>query len=1031
MSVLSSPHGERRQVTVMFSDLVGSTELSAQLDPEDLHDIVTQYHQTAANAAKRFEGNVSQYMGDGVLILFGYPQAHEHDAERAVLAGLALLKEMEKLNRDFERKYKHRLAVRVGIHTGEVMIGVKAGDSGNLFGETPNIAARVQSSATPDSVCISASTHKLVSGFFFVDDLGAHVLKGVSEPVNLYKVIRASGVRGRLHNASRSSRTSFLGREEERNLLVSKWQLAQKGSGQLVMITGEAGIGKSRLLQQFKADLGSTPHTWIEGESSPYEQETPFAPTLDLVSNAFNWTNETLPIEKIDQLENAFNLVGLDSARAVPLLANLFNIEIPEGRFPPLLLSAEQRRTLLLQTLVDWVIGTARIQPTILVVEDLHFADPSTLEEFLMLSEQIETVPVLLVFTSRPRFRPPWPTRPFHSAINLARLDQDNVREMIEKLLGNLLPKETLETLIERTDGIPLFAEELSSAIAESRSQSAFEKQVPSTLQDLLMARLDFLGPIKEVAQICSVIGRDFSFSLLRLIVGINEQSLEIALARLVDSGLVVEKDLSTDAIYTFKHALVQEAAYSTLLKSRRRELHRAVAKAIKENFSEIAKTRPELVAQHLTQAGETESAIEAWQAAGELASQRAAFNEAKQHFIRALDLLHTLPESDERDYMELPIQLTFSDVLSAAIGISSEERRKAIVRAREISSKLGTSTQFLIVLLNLWGTTNSRSEITASREVANELLRLAIKDEGDMMLVWAYQAQTIEAYVASRFSDATNHFVELKKHYKHEEQTWAPFDPTIISSIHGSLATLQLGFPDQAREILRQQVEHAKAYQVSLLNVAWTHLGKCSLYINLDMPNVLLENAEILYTIGKEQQYPNAIAWGNIYKGIYHIQSKNYAEGIEQLSKAVGEYISSGTISALGEYLSFLAEGYAGMGEWEQALITINNAFGATPEEKMNYPKIHRVHGDILWMQPNPDIKAAEMEYKKSLDLAQEFGSRWQALLTLLQLGKLYQATGRAGKIRDMLAPLYNSFTEGFDLPTLQEAKAMLNEVS
>ena len=290
---MASSHGERRQLTVVFSDIVGSTELSAQLDPEDWHDIVTQYQQTAAKVVKRFDGHVSQYLGDGVLILFGFPKAHENDAERAVHAGLALIEKINSLNDSLEREFGKRISVRIGIHTGEVMVRTEGGDTEKIFGETPNVAARVQSSAEPNTVCISAATQRLTAGFFIVEDLGPHILKGVVEPIQLYRVDRASGVRSRLHASTRSALTPFTGREDERNLLMGRWMQAQKGKGQLVMITGEAGIGKSRLLQQFKEDLGGIPHTWIEGESSQYEQDTPFAPTLDLVNKAFQWTTET------------------------------------------------------------------------------------------------------------------------------------------------------------------------------------------------------------------------------------------------------------------------------------------------------------------------------------------------------------------------------------------------------------------------------------------------------------------------------------------------------------------------------------------------------------------------------------------------------------------------------------------------------------------------------------------------------------------------------------------------------------------
>lgn len=675
MTSAASSLGERRQLTVVFSDIVGSTELSTQLDPEDWSEIISRYHQTAAGVVKHFDGHVHQYLGDGVLILFGYPKAHENDAERAIRTGLMLLEGMADLNKNIQRDFGKTIAVRVGIHTGEVVVSP---DGSGIFGETPNIAAKIQSETKPDTVCISANTQRLVAGFFVVEDLGPHILKGVQEPLSLFQVRRASGVRSRLHAMSRSALTPFFGREEERNLLMNRWHLAQKGKGQLVMITGEAGIGKSRLLQQFKGDLGGIPHTWIEGESSPYEQDTPFAPTIDLIQNAMNWNSETTVNEKIEALDNAFQLVGMEPGKTVPLIAPLFNLKPPPDLYPPLLLSPEQQRIQLLQSLVDWVIRTAQLQPTVLVVEDLHFADPSTLEEFMMLGEQIENVPIMLVFTARPRFKPPWPTRSYHSLISLARLDADNIREMINGLLGKLLPEDMLAALIERTDGNPLFAEELSQTVANSRADHAAVQQIPSSLQDLLMARLDYIGASKEIAQTGSVLGRSFSYSLLSAIIMQDEETLQKDLAALTASGLVFSETMGKETVYTFKHALVREAAYSSMLKSRRRELHKSVAAALNQKFPEIAQQRPELIAHHLTEANETEAAIEAWQAAGDYASSRSAFKEAHKHYQKGLELLDSLPETSERAFLELPLQASLGRILQINEGFGGD--RKSVV---------------------------------------------------------------------------------------------------------------------------------------------------------------------------------------------------------------------------------------------------------------------------------------------------------------------------------------------------------------
>lgn len=1028
MASAPSSHGERRQVTVVFSDVVGSTELSASLDPEDWHSILTRYHQTAASVVKRYEGHVQQYLGDGILILFGYPQAHENDAERAVRAGLSLLEEIQNLNAALEKEFSKRIAVRIGIHTGEVMIRQEGGDSGSIFGETPNVAARVQTAAEPGSVCISAATQKLVAGFFIVDDLGPHILKGFPDPVQLFKVERPSGVRSRLHATAVNSLTPFMGREDERNLLMSRWAQAQKGHGQLVMITGEAGIGKSRLLRQFKQDVGGAPHTWIEGESSPYEQDTPFAPTIDLIENAFEWTADATAEKKIADLENSFSLVGMDTTKSVPLVASLLGISVPPGKYPPLLLSPEQQRVMLLQSLVDWIIGTSRAQPTILVVEDLHFSDPSTLEEFVMLGEQVEHAPVMLLFTARTRFIPPWPTRPFHSLITLARLDHENIREMIGNLLGTLVPPETLQSLAERTDGNPLFAEELSQSMAGARSITDKASQIPSTLQDLLMARLDFLGPHKEIAQIGSVLGRAFPYSLLSAIAGQPEETLQSELEQLTASGLVFSDATSGDVIYTFKHALVQEAAYSSLLKSRRRELHRAVSDALNKKFPEVAKQRPELVAHHLTEAGDAEKAVEAWQAAGDFAQARAALVEACQHYKKAISILQTLPDSPDRAQMELPLELSLGQIFTATKGFGSSEEMQAYQRAREISLQLGDSPQFFFILLGLWSTANSRSDMRASEEIQNELLRIAERDGVSMYLVWAYCTQALFAYEVGKFSEVGEWIEKMFQHYKTEEHSWSPFDPQVTVRNHAALALWHIGNIDQARKLLADTIEIARP--LSAPNIAMAHLAACSLLIYLRDPQGIHEHAQAMLEIARSEQLPSFLAWGAMYRGIARAQLGDHESGIAEIKKGLTDYLASGTHSSLSQYLSQLAEAYARAGQHEQALATIEDAFGAAPEEEMHFPELHRVRADIQLLQPNPNLQDVEQGYRDAIAASQKYQTLTQELRAVTRLGRLLQSCGRSREALDLLAPLYAKFTEGLDTPDLIETKSLLDEL-
>lgn len=1030
MTSASSSPGELRQLTVMFSDVVGSAELSGQFDPEDWHDIVSRYHTAASEVVGRFDGSVAQYLGDGILILFGYPRAHENDAERAVLTGLAILEQMNWLNDSLEAEYGKRLAVRIGVDTGEVMVRESEGDSGNIFGETPNIAARVQSSAAPDTVCISASTQRLVAGFFVVEDLGPHVLKGLPNPIELYKVERATGVRSRLHATSDTSLTPFVGREEERNLLMNRWTQAQKGKGQLIVIKGEAGIGKSRLLRQFKEDLGGIPHTWVEGESSPYEQDTPFAPTLDLVENAFQWTLDTTSEVRIADLEGSFSQVGIDPAKGVPLMALLFGFSVPADQYPPLLLSPEQLRTELLQTLVDWALGNARLQPTVLLMEDLHFADPSTMEELIMLSEQMENAPLLLVFTARSGFDSPWPTQPFHSLIELDRLGPETIREMIEPLLGERVQRSTLETLIARTDGVPLFAEELSFAIAESSEGAPMDGHLPATVQELLMARLDSLGPYKDVAQVGALIGREFSHSLLTAIANLPEAELTAALDGLEESGMVIADISSSEKIYTFKHALVQEAAYNALLKKRRRELHSSAARAIRTEFPGVAKQRPELVAHHLTEAGEVEKAIEAWQEAGEFSTGRAALKEASTHYHKALEILVTLPDTDDRAQMELPLQIGLGSVFQAIVGFGSQEAADAFTRARVLAGQLEESPQLFFILLGLWSTTNTRSELKASKEIADQMLRIAERERDPMLLVWANLTQAIEAYAVGRFTEVEAYVDQVSSNYKADDHTWSPFDPLVTVRGHACYALWHLGFVDQA---LRRSREHLDSTAtLSPANVAMGHLTTCDLSMYLQDDDSLIASAGAILEIGEDRKLPSFLAWGAMYMGIGLILRGQNEEGIAMLSKGIGRYLDAGTHSSLGLYLSRLAIGHGQNGDIDLALKTIADAFGASPYEKMHLPDLHRIRADLLWLRGEPgDLEAAEQDYRQSVEISEQFESLSQKLRASTRLGRLLQSQGRGAEAQTLLAPVYAKFTEGFDTADLVEARALLDELA
>jgi class 3 adenylate cyclase len=635
--------GERRHLTVLFCDLVGSTEIASGLDPEEWREIVAGYHHAAAEAITRYGGHVAKYLGDGVMAYFGWPEAHDNDAERAARAGLAILDAISKLN---HASTQPELSARIGIDSGTVVVGASAGKDTDVFGDTPNIAARAQAAAQPGAVLITAATHRLISGLFVVEGCGAQQLKGVAAPVELYQVIRPTGVRGRL--AAARALTAFVGREEELRLLLSRWERIREGDGQVALVVGEAGIGKSRLVAEFHHRIRETPHIWMESAGEQFFENTPFHAVTEMLSQWLELQGGVTVDERLGRLEKAMAPAGLKPAEAAPLVADL--LQLPAGdRYPPLTLTSEQKRRRLLAALTGWVFAAAKLQPLVMVVEDLHWLDPSTLEFQELLADQGTTAPLMLLYTARPEFRPPWPSRSHHTQITLNRLSVRNVREMIAQVAPrNVLAGETVDAVVARTGGVPLFVEELTRALLESGSED-IGRDIPVTLHDSLMARLDRMGPGKEVAQVGAVIGGEFSYELLHAVHPIAEAELQAALRKLTDAELLYVRGIAPDATYQFKHALIWDAAYGALLKSRRKELHRSVAQTIEVKFPALKEAHPEVLPRHWTEADETEPAITEWSKAGKAAEARNAFKEASVSYQQALKLLNLLPESRAR----------------------------------------------------------------------------------------------------------------------------------------------------------------------------------------------------------------------------------------------------------------------------------------------------------------------------------------------------------------------------------------------
>jgi class 3 adenylate cyclase len=658
---------ERRQLTVMFVDLVGSTALSARLDPEDMSGVIRAYQECCAEVIRRWDGHVAKYLGDGVLAYFGWPQAHEDAAERAVRAGLELTDAIAKLG----TPAGYTLAARIGIATGLVMVGELIGEGvareQAVVGETPNLAARLQALAAPGSVVISQATRRLVGGLFELADLGPRRLKGFAEPLVAFRVKGEGSVEGRFEAFHGERLTPLVGREQELAILLERWAWAKEGEGQVVLLAGEPGIGKSRLLRALRQEMSGEPHLVLSHFCSPYHINSALHPTIGQLERAAGFAPGDKPEARRAKLEDLLGQATEQLDEAVPLIGALLGLPA-DPRYPALNLSPQRQKQRTLEILIDQLAGFARHRPVLELYEDVHWADPSTRELLDLMVERVRALQVLAVLAYRPEFSPAWTGRAHVTLLPLNRLGRRQGAAMVQRIAaGKALPAEVLGQIVARTDGVPLFVEELTKTVLESvlladkgdhyeLSGPLPPLAIPTTLHDSLMARLDRLAPVKEIAQTAAVIGREFSHDLLAEVADRAEAELETALDELVAAELVYRHGLPPDATYSFKHALVQEAAYQSLLKSKRQQLHARIAEALEEEFPDVGETGPEVLARHLTEAGQAERAIAYWRAAAQRASERSAHQEAIAHLGKGVELLRELPETQKRNRLELPV---------------------------------------------------------------------------------------------------------------------------------------------------------------------------------------------------------------------------------------------------------------------------------------------------------------------------------------------------------------------------------------
>ena len=808
----SAASAERRQLTVMFCDLVDSTALSTRLDPEDLRDIIGAYHRVVAKIIAEADGFVSRYMGDGVLVYFGYPQAHEDDAERAVRAGLACIDAVSRLD-----VKAVRLQARVGIATGLVVVGDLIGEGAaqeqSVVGETPNLAARLQVLAQPNAVVIAAGTRRLLGHLFEYRDLGTTAVKGIGALVPAWQVLRPSAVSSRFEALRGSALAPLVGRDEEIDLLLRRWTRAKAADGQIVLISGEAGIGKSRIIAELEGRVDAEPHLRLRYSCSPYYQDSALFPFVDQLGRASGFALEDPPAVKLKKLE-AVLAHAAEPDEDVALLADLLSLPSCE-RHPLPNLSPQRKKERTLEALIRRLEAVTRQQPVMMVFEDAHWSDPTSRELLDLTVEHVRSLPVLLIVTFRPEFQPPWIGQPQVTMLALNRLDRRDRTLLVEQIAGGKpLPAEVSEEIANRTDGVPLFVEELTKSVLESGvlreegqryvlDRALPRLAIPTTLHDSLLARLDRLASVRRVAQIGAAIGREFSYALLRAVAGLPEGELHDAVGRLLASELVFQRGTPPNAVYVFKHSLVQDAAHASLLRSTRQQLHAQIADALETHFPELMENQPELLAQHYAEAGLVEKSVAYWGQAGRRSAARSAMVEAVAQLQKGLDQLVLLPDNRQRQQQELEFWSALGAALRFVKGQATPEMGRAYARARQLWEQLGSPSEFLHIPYGESFYCIYRGEFDLAQRLDEDLLRLSRerKDSAGLVLGHASSGRTL--IYAGRFALSRSHL----------EQVLAIYDP--IS--HGALghqtgshprlgargqlgiALFCLGFPDQA----------------------------------------------------------------------------------------------------------------------------------------------------------------------------------------------------------------------------------------
>jgi class 3 adenylate cyclase/predicted ATPase len=1038
---------ERRQVTVVFSDLVGWTALAARMDPEDLHEVISAYQKCVAEIAQRFNGFVAQYLGDGALVYFGYPEAHEDDAELAVRAALELVANVIGL------KTRVSLQTRVGIATGPVVVGhlIASGDSHErgIVGETPNLAARLQGIAKPSVVVVAESTRRLLGNLFRFEDLGLQELKGIPKPVAAWAALEPSSVASRFEALRAADLTAFVGRDEEIELLVRRWSRAKTGEGQVVLLSGEAGIGKSRLSAALLERVASEPHVRLRYFCSPQHSDRAFYPIIGQMERAAGLAHDDTPQARLDKFDALLARTSTSKQEA-RLLAEMLSLP-DDGRNPALDLAPERRRQKTLEALVSQMEALARQNPLLMIFEDAHWADPTSLEVLGRIVGRIATLPAVLIVTFRPEFVPPWIGQPHVTALTINRFAQREANSLIDRVIGhNPLPANIRHDIIERTDGIPLFVEEMTKAVLEARSESDAQRTVaavpssastvPASLYASLMARLDRLGAAKEVAQIGAAIGREFSYALLSAVARWPEGEMETALDRLVHAGLLFRQGALPHVTYLFKHALVQDAAYGMLLRDPRRALHDRIAETLTSQFAEISESQPELLARHYTEAGLIEKAAGLWGQAGQRSLECSALVEAAEQLRRALAQIELLPTTPALRREQIKLQVALIAPLIHVSGHVAPETKAAKERARQLieqAEALGEPLEdpllLFSVLFGFWAASFVAFDGKLVCELARQFLALAENQKATTPLIIGHRVMSSSLLFAGEIAESLPHVEQALALYdaaKHRPlATRFGVDPRAAVVSFRSWALWLLGYPEAALNDAWRALRDAREITQAATLMFALNISSMTHVLRGSYTTAFTQLAEVIMLADEK----STLFWKALGMGIQGSAlalSGNSSMAVEAMTSAISGWRSTGATLLMPLFLLHLARAYAELGQMDDALRFIGEAMTEveTTNERWCEAEVSRMAGEIALKSDQPDAARAERHFQRALAVAHEQQARSWELRAATSMARLWREQGKFQEAHDLLAPVFGWFTEGFDTHDLKEAKVLLD---